>query len=409
MSWITRITQQMIIRTGDGVEYEPQWMNASYDQRYNFNIFNYINVPGSQINQEEPQSRRFNLELHFIGDNHIDIGEQFRISAADRRPWTILHPFYDEITVHPIRLRFDHTQYNVTTITGQVIETIADRFPRETADRELVLQLQKDEVDELAALTFQDQTDTITASEVNDISGSIDQIEANSNTILDEANQIEFRNRVLNAQRDLNAITTEPLQFLRTLQSTINFPSTVEVAVRARVENLVETFERVVESLANITGLSRNSKVYGESTGATIVSACITASTTNREGVQTRGEIEDLIDLVLNTYERYLTVLDGFETTTQTQVNSYAADPNTQSQLSQFMYFALSALIDISLDSQQEITVVNEADSNVIILTHRFYGLDENDENLDRFIETNNISLEELLLVPKDREVVYYV
>lgn len=408
MSWITRITQQMIIRTGDGIEYEPQWMNASYDQRYNFNLFNYINVPGSQINQEEPQSRRFNLEIHFIGDNHIDIGEQFRISAGDRRPWTIIHPYYDEITVHPIRLRFDHRRYNVTTITGVVVETIADRFPRETADTELVLQLQKDEVDELAALTFEDQTETITASEINDISDSIEQIETNSNTILDEANQIEFRNRVLNAQRDLTNVTTEPLQFLRTLQSTINFPSTVAVGVRARVDNLVETFERVVESLANVTGLSRNRKVYGESSGSTIISALITASTTNRD-IQTRGEIEDLIDVIVNAYERYLTVLDGFETTTQTQLNSYAADPNTQNQLSQFMYFALSALIDISLDSQQEITVVNEADSNVIILTHRFYGLDDNDQNLDRFIETNNISLEELLLVPKDREVVYYV
>ncbi len=408
MSWITRITQQMIIRTGDGVEYQPQWMNASYDQRYNFNVFNYIDVPGSQINQEEPQSRRFNLEIHFIGENHIDIGEQFRISAGDRRPWTIIHPFYDEIRVHPIRLRFDHRRYNVTTITGQVVETIEDRFPRETADRELVLQLQKDEVDELAALTFQDQTDTITASEVNDISASIEQIESNGNTILDEANQVEFRNRVLNAQRDLTNITTQPLQFLRTLQSTINFPSTVAAAVRTRVENLVETFERVIESLANITGLSRNSKVYGESSGATIISALITASTTNRT-IQTRGEIEDIIDIILNTYDRYLTVLDGFETTTQTQLDSYAPDPNTQSQLSLFIYFSLSALIDISLDSQQEISVVNEADSNVIILTHRFYGLDENDENLDRFIETNNISLDELLLVPKDREVVYYV
>ena len=408
MSWITRITQQMIIRTGDGVEYQPQWMNASYDQRYNFNIFNYIDVPGSQINQEEPQSRRFNLEIYFIGENHIDIGEQFRISAGDRRAWTIIHPYYDEITVHPVRLRFDHRRYNVTTITGQVVETIRDRFPRETADRELVLQLQKDEVDELAALTFQDQTDTITASEVNDISESIDEIETNSNTILDEANQIEYRNRVLDAKRDLNNVTTEPLQFLRTLQSTINFPSTVETAVRARVDNLVETFVRVVESLANVTGLTRNSKVYGESTGATIISALITAATTNRD-IQTRGEIEDLIDVILDAYERYRTVLDGFETTTQTQVNSYAGDPTTQNQLSQFMYFALSALIDISLDSQQEITVVNEADSNVIILTHRFYGLDDNDQNLDRFIETNNISLEELLLIPKDREVVYYV
>ena len=51
---------------------------------------------------------------------------------------------------------------------------------------------------------------------------------------------------------------------------------------------------------------------------------------------------------------------------------------------------------------------MNEADTTPINLTHRFYGLDEDDVNLNRFIETNNIGLSEILIVKKDREVVYY-
>lgn len=407
MSWLTRITQQIVIRTGDGLEYEPQWMNAVYDLRYNVNIFNYINVPGSRVNKEQPQSRRFALEIHFIGENNLDIAEQFRLSAGDRRPWVITHPFYDEITVHVTRLRFDSRKYNVTTITGEAIETIPDRFPRQTADRELVLQLQKEETDNFAATNFQDQTDDISGDEVNQISDSIDQIESNGNTILDEVNQVEYRNRVLEAQRQLNNISTQPLQVLRTIQSTINFPSNVAASVRARVENLVDAFDRVIVSLGNITGLSRNMKVYAESTGSTILSAMIIAATTNRD-IQTRVEVESIIDLILDTYSRYLDILDSFQTPTQTQVNSYAPSPDTQLSLSQFMNFSLSALVDISLDSLQEFTIINEANNNPVVLTHRFYGLDEGDENLDRFIETNNLSLDELLMVPKDRELVYY-
>ena len=408
MSWITRIQQQILIQTGDGIRYEPQWLNASYDQQYNLNIFNYIDVPGSQINREEPQSRRFALDIFFIGENHIEIGEQFRLSAADRRPWTITHPFYDEIVVHPVRLRFDHTQYNVTQITGQIVETIPDRFPRETADREALLVLQKEQLDVVAATAFGEQTSQITAAETNIISESVDELEANGNQVLDAVNQVEFRNTVLNAQREITNIATRPIETLRAIQSTINFPANVVAGVRARVDNLIEAFNRVVVSLENITGLSRNRKVYGETAGASIISALIPAATTNRD-LQTRAEVQGILDDILSTYGRYLAVLDGFQTDSQTQLDSYAPNSQTQNALSEFMYFALSALIDISLESQQEFIIVNESASNAIVLAHRVYGLDENDNNLSRFIETNNIGINEILEIPKDREILYYV
>ncbi len=73
------------------------------------------------------------------------------------------------------------------------------------------------------------------------------------------------------------------------------------------------------------------------------------------------------------------------------------------------MYLSLSTLQDISLESEQEVTLVNEQDSNALLLTHRVYGLDDQDVNLNRFLETNNIGLNEALIIPKGREILYYV
>lgn len=409
MSWVTRLEQQIIIRTGDGLEYFPQWLNAAYEQEYNFNIFNYIDVDGSQVQRNAARSRRFPIEIYFIGEDHIDVSERFRISAADRRPWTIFHPFYDEISVHPIRLRFDNTKYNITQITGQVVETIEDEFPRQTDDVTEQIVLQKETLDIASADAYATQTSELQPSETNEISESIDQIESNGNTVLpDEEDQVTFRNRVLDARRDLNNILTQPITTLRSIQGAINFPALVAASVRARIDNLIEAFDRVVQSISNVPNLSRNRKVYAESSGAAIVSAMTIAATTNT-GTQTRGEVQEIIDDILATYTNYRSILDGFETATQTQVDAYAADAVTQNDLVRLLFLTLSNLQDVSLDSQQEITIINETPNNAILLTHRVYGLDEQDENLNRFIETNNIGLNELLEIPKGRELLYYV
>lgn len=409
MSWVSRLEQQLVIRTGDGLEYEPQWLNAVQDQQYNLNVFNYIDVAGSQVQRNQPRGRRFSIEIYFIGDDTIDVSERFRRSAADRRPWTIFHPFYDELTVQPISLRFDNTQYNITRITGEVLETIPDDFPRQTQDVVEQIALDKEEVDQTGAETFGNQIADLQPSESNLIGNTVDILESSGNTVLEEAeDQVNFRNLVLTAQRELNTILTRPIQTLRAIQATINFPALVSQSVRARVDNLIDSFNRVIESVTNVANITRNEKVYGEASGAAIISAMTLATTTNRDE-QTREQIQGVIDDVFATYSSYLTTLDGFQTTLQTEVNSYAPDPNLQAQLSQLMFSTLAALNDITLDSQQEVTIINEANSNPVLLAHRVYGLDDQDVNLNRFIDTNNLSLNELLIIPKGRELLYYV
>ena len=100
--------------------------------------------------------------------------------------------------------------------------------------------------------------------------------------------------------------------------------------------------------------------------------------------------------------------IDEMQTDSQTGEESYAADPDIVRGVKNIVNFTLSKLTEIAFDSEQENVVVVEADTNAIILAHRFYGSDDQDENLERFIETNNIGLSEILLIEKDREVIYY-
>lgn len=409
MSWVTRIQQDIIIQTGDGKRFTPNWLNASLLQQYNITEFNFPNVEGSFVRKRRPRGRKFAIELYFQGDDHLDISEEFRLSAADERHWHILHPFYDEIRVQPQSLTFDNRKYNVSKITGIVIETIAGIFPRSEFSLEDQIIDRKAALNEAAAQNYADQTDAIQSSEVALVDENVDVIEASTEAIIEvEQEKIDFRNIVLDAKSQVNNLITEPLNALRSVQAVIDFPFQVTNSVSARVNALVDQFNRVLTSVGTLTGASRNNKVYVENNGATFISAACTTSINNRD-YESRADVDQIVGTIVAFQNTYLETLDEMQTASQTQEGSYAPDPDVVRQVQELVNFTLSKLAEIALGAQQEFTIINEADSNAIILAHRVYGLDENDANIDRFIETNNIGLNEILNIPKDREIVYFV
>jgi hypothetical protein len=68
----------------------------------------------------------------------------------------------------------------------------------------------------------------------------------------------------------------------------------------------------------------------------------------------------------------------------------------------------VSNLFDLAFDAQQERVVYLPKDSNLVLLTHKYMGL-ANDENMQRFREINNIKLKELFRIKKGRKIKYYV
>jgi hypothetical protein len=66
-------------------------------------------------------------------------------------------------------------------------------------------------------------------------------------------------------------------------------------------------------------------------------------------------------------------------------------------------------LYRIAFEAKQEREYILDEDSNIILLTHKFYEMDSEDRNINNFIETNNIGLNEILNIQKGRKIVYYV
>jgi hypothetical protein len=192
-----------------------------------------------------------------------------------------------------------------------------------------------------------------------------------------------------------------PNLMMRQTQALINAPSLFRQSVQARVASLVENFNSLKQSVSAKS--DRLQKVFFEGAGSANVSAIAIAMTVDgSQGYLKRSQVIDSIDALRATYYDFLLALD--------EVSDDDYNPNHDSMFALWLTVnqAIVSLFDIAFNSRQERSVLLDDDSNIIILTHRFYGL-ANDENIAFFKDTNDIGLDEILGIKKGKRIFYYV
>lgn len=409
MSWLERIESKIKITTGDGKVYEPLWKNASKSIEFNVSEFNFQDVSGTLVYRGEALGRKFPLEIYFTGENHLDESLAFEDSAKDRRAWVISHPFYDDILVHPVGLNFDNTKYNVSKVTGTVLETLSDIYPKSTINEADKIAQDKEICDEAMASDFVASVPEPDAATVQNLSENTNKIYNNSVGSTTDTTVAEgFRQALSEANSAIAVATSEPLAAIRAAQAVISYPSQFQTSVQNRLNQLQDNFNKLRDGLINLTG--RNDKFLFENNAGTTISTMMSSAATPLEGNYTnRADVLNVIEQIQSNYDQYLLDLDGLQTDNNGTEESYIPNADGLQELSRLYNFTLANLLEIAIGGKQERSLILTAPSNPILLTHRFYGLDELDENLERFINQNNIGISEMLEIKSGRTVIYYV
>ena len=409
MSWIGRLEQRLIIETGDGQRYTPKWNNPTTTQEFNYTAFDFPNVDGTFVDRARTRSPIRLLEIYFDGDDHVEDAERFRVSAADPRQWRILHPYWDELRVQPLRLFMDQRAYNLTKFTIRVMETINAGLPTREPSFSEEIAARKLTLNEAIANDYTNQINNIQPTEINTIEDSIDDFDSITGAVIEvEEDQVTFRNRVIAAQNAVTNVVNDANNAIRRIQEVIDFPGQIVGNVRARIEAVIENYNRLRGRLDNISGASRNDKLYLANAGATDISAVAVVATNNID-YNTRDEVADAIDLIIDLFDQFVIDMDAAQSDNQTELESFNVNTQVLSLTQDLVNFTIANLFEIALGIQQEHVIIVGFDTNPILMSHRVYGTDINDENLNRFIETNQIGLNEILRIPKGRELVYFI
>ena len=397
-TWEERLQNDtFLIRTGNGDVYEPNWFSPQREKEYNFAEHVFPGVLGSKVDRAQPRGTRFELEFAFQGDDNLDVAKAFWKSADDPRPWQIEHPYYGDRLVQPTSLIQNNAGHNVSRFTAPVIETISDDFPKTDLAPDEQITSEMNAADSFGADFFASQAD-LTPADDGGLRGVINDVQRNlsGEVVLEQAN--DLRNAVAGANRAVNQATQDPLQAMRATQELLRLPATFGNNVRRRVSLLKQTFSDLTEQIRTLA--TRNDKLGYLTAGGTVLSGIARATdgafATRREALST---VDDMVDVGNN----YLTTLD------ELQDDEFTPDPDYLRRLIAAYDFAVvNALRRVSEERQERVVFV-EANTNVVLLAHRFYGPDQTDQNIKRIIELNNLHYRELLEIKKGTPIRYVV
>lgn len=406
MSWLEKVNTDFVITTGGKKTFRPQWMNAVKSKEYNVSEFEFPNVSGTLVIRRRPKGTRYEIEIYFQGENHLDEAKSFEEAADDSRPWTVEHPFYGTLTVQPTALNFDNTALNVTKITGTVVETITEDYPKSAANP--TDKIVKDAADLNAVIADQFAVNTKPdVKNVNSLKDINDKFFKEGQKIVTLAENFEEYFDLFNKADSaiLNAIE-DPLAAMRALTSVVNAPAFFAVSVKTRIDNFVTQFKLLGQPLATLLRPA-DKRIY-ECAGSSLISAMAAAAVTDYK-YENRNAVLYVADALSDTYSEYLKNLDTLQTENGGMTDSYMPDANALSALNGLINYTVSNLFDISLNAKQERSIRCEEYTNIILLAHRLYGLQPDDSTIGTLIDTNEIGINELLLIEKGRKIVYYV
>lgn len=404
MSWIDKLANDLIITTGDGRSYYPLWKKPSKSIAFNYSEFTFPNLSGSLVDRGTPMGRRFPLEIYFVGENNIEDSSDFESSANDKRPWKIEHPYYGLIFVQPTEINFDNTSDNLTKINVGLIETITDTNPKTKIDPLETIKLKKLKFD---SELEQNITSTITPIDTNVM---IDVNKKNYNLsvpIIKIPKEAEsFYNAFNQASSFINSATATPILIARSIISVMSYPANFTASTQTRINTLVNVFNELEKNISNITTVA-GKQIYQIQAGTILSAMCIAASTPLAKDFTNSKSILNIIDTISVTGKKFFDNLDLLQTLNGGSLASYIPTADSIITLSGLISYTISNLYIIALNSETEKSIIVEKDTNALLLTHRFYGL-SNDENLNKLFSNNNWGLNHILQIKKGTKVIYY-
>jgi hypothetical protein len=116
-----------------------------------------------------------------------------------------------------------------------------------------------------------------------------------------------------------------------------------------------------------------------------------------------------IIDKIVATYDDFLENLDSIQSENAATVLNYIPDGDVLFKLNEIVNLTISSLFEIALKAKQQRSFVLEEDSDLINLTHRLYGIDPSDNNMNELIANNQFGLDHYLVVKKNTVIYYYI
>ncbi|MCP4209819.1 MAG: hypothetical protein GY767_22650 [Shimia sp.] len=403
MSWIDRI-KPAAYTSPTGTRLVFAYEDVSETVEKHTAAFDFPDAEGTLVQDLGRSGRRFPLRVIFHGEDCDTEARAFQVAILERGVGKLEHPMYGTVDVVPFGAitRNDAlaTAANQVTLTVQFWETIGVAFPAGQVDPAAEVAAAVEEYNKAAAAQFAATAELKSATAAARFRAAIDKLQQKAakalGPIADTVGAVSAEFNAINSSISsaMDTLVHDPLSLAFQTVQMIQSPARAATVIGARLVAYGQLARAIFESV--ITPEFLASELYATTyTTGSVVSGINATFTNKTEAIAAADEILRQFDAAVAWRDTGYTEQQIVDTGEAYQ------------RLQQAVALATGYLVSMSFDLAQEYRIVLDRDRQLIELTAELYG--SVDDHLDAMINDNALTGSEVLLLPKDREIVYYL
>jgi len=420
MSYEDRIKKALYTSaTGRVIDFSDGWDEAEESFDHRASVFRFPKVEGAFVSSQGTGESRFPIEMFIHGEDYdIEAAEVMEI-LKETGNGVLEHPIYGRKTVQPTNVK---RKDNPTTNGGQAIisvlfiESTPLSFPGTEEDIKKRLEELQNSFDDVTPSEYALQRRDDSALDSSNIQARFDTALTSINDFmapvaeLSDTVNAQFNAISLSINNGLTTLVGKPLVLASQFIALIKTPGRVAQSLDLRILGYTGLAQSLREraTITSISNDSRNSLLENSFLLASTVAAL--AETLLLENFFTKSEAltaANSLILLHNTNRDFLETEQTKFEGSPLELLLYGDSQNTKT-LNEIVQITASKLADLSFNLRQERVFTTASDRTIIDLTFELYG-DITLENIDLLISSNNLTGNEIILIPRNREIIYYV
>lgn len=414
MSWEERI-REAAYTSPSGIRLLFGYENVAMSVDKKTAAFNFPDANGTYIQDLGHTGRKYALRLFFWGANYDQESDAFMAALLEKGTGKLDHPIYGTKNVVPfgtIKRRDDlKTAANQAVFDVAFWETIDVVYPTSQTDPASAVLSAISDYNEVAAIEFEASTDIDSATEQatfkNSYTALLDGAKSGLQSVADTQENVQKQFNAVNdsINNGIEILIGEPLTLASQTVIMLQAPARALTSIEARLSAYANLATLIItgDDAVQEPGLgSDNANAFHTSDlyASTYVTGSIVSVINNR--FETKTDALAAADLVLQQFADVAAWRDdNFQSLGEIDTGgSYQA-------LQEAVALTAGFLVEISFSLKQERSIVLTRPRTIIDLVAELYG--SVDDQLDFFIDSNNLTGSEILELPRGREVVYYV
>lgn len=440
MTYVDRL-QTASYESPNGDEFTFSYDTVTREANHRIGSFEFSGVNGTLHQDKGTSGEIYPLVMYFHGQNYDVIADRFLEATKQTGAGFLNHPRWGRRRIQILTVS---QAENLSQRGGQAVfnvsfqETLEREFPKTGKTTQQTITTLSDNfrtnainnfVDQVDATTLQDglaleQDMIVSANLVRNFLSSVAssdpdifaEFTENINDIINNASiyvdaPIEYANRIVNAVlivADVPGRITSKLQGYKatvdTLIAKVPTGASIKIKNAFLIDEIVTTSSVVGASTGINSAFDNTSKISRNDKGR----ATITVPNAD-DGFQTRGEVLSAVVYIQDNANDVINYLDSGQVLFQDNTLSESYIQTVQSYVPSWQ--VASAVIKSGLDLSFSLPIKRvktiEKSRTILDLCSEFYK-NVDDSTLDYFILTNNLTGDDIILVPKGTEAVYY-